>query len=151
MGQRVPLLSNPVTVTIYNHCEYKNTDPDENVLPTDRQIEIANTLFDLPAEIVDSMDDVAEMARALCDELMDLSDYDLRHINRENIGKHYRIESIIVPGDCSASDVHLFFDGECDWEEEHGLRLSFRNGKFVGYSDQGGGIGVRNISENALE
>ena len=149
-GQNVPFLSYPVTVTIYSHCERLATSPNENVLPTDRQIEIANALFNLPSQIVDSMNDVAEIARRDCDEDIDLSEHGLGHINRENIAKHYRIESIIIPGDCSSSDEHMFFDGECDWEDEHGLRLSLKNGVFVGHSCQSGGISVQDISENAV-
>ena len=149
-GQRVPFLPYPVTVTIYNHCERLGTSPDEKVLPTDRQIEVANAVFQLPVQIVDSMNDVAEMARAECDEEVCLTDYGLGHINRENIDQYYRIESIIIPGDCSSSDEHMFFDGECDWEDEHGLRLSLKNGIFVGYSCQSDGISVQDISENAV-
>ena len=150
-SQRVPFLTNPVTVTIYTHCERAGTDPNENVLPTDRQIEIANSLFGLNADLSNSMDDVAELARAECDEQIDLADYGLGHINRKNIGDHYRIQTIIVPGDCSPIDEYLFLDGECDWEDEHGLRLSMKNGEFTGHSCQGGGISIQDISENGAK
>ena len=144
----LPFLARPVSVEIYTHCEYEGTEPDESRRPTERQIEIANSLFLLPPELRDEMHDVAELARAQVDEEVDLSDYDLGHINRSNIGKHYYVKSVIVPGDCEPEDTHVFFDGECRWEEEHGLRLSMVNGRFVGHSCQSGGIGVKTISRN---
>ena len=148
--RQLQFITNAVSVIIYSHSERLGTQPNEKIPPSDRQIEIANTLFNLPTQIADSMDDVAEMARAEYDDAVGLAEYGLEHINRENIGKHYRIESIIIPGDCSSSDEHLFFDGECDWDDEHGLRLSMKNKDFVGHSCQSGGISIQDISENAI-
>ena len=145
----LPFLAQTVSVEIYSHCEYKQTEPDESRRPDERQIEIANSLLLLPASLRDEMHDVAELARAEVDESVCLADYDLGHINRDNIGKHYQINSAIIPGDCQPEDMHVFFDAECQWEEEHGLRLSMVNGKFVGFSCQSGAIGVEQICRNA--
>ena len=145
----LPFLAQTVTAEIYTHCEYQQTEPDENRKPSERQIEVANSLFLLPESLREQMHDVAELARAEYDEEVCLADYDLGHINRENIAKHYRITSVIVPGDCQPEDIHVFFEAECEWEEEHGLRLSMVNGQFVGHSCQSGAIGVKQISRNA--
>jgi hypothetical protein len=149
MDTDIPFLAKPVLLEIYTYCEYEQTEPDESRLPSDRQIEIANSLLKLPSDLRDAMHDVAEMARAQTDEEVCLPDYDLGHINRDNIGKHYRVVSVIVPGDCELENSHIFFDANCRWEDEHGLRLSMVNGQFVGYSCQSGPIGVRQISRNA--
>jgi hypothetical protein len=147
----LPFLAKPLTLQIYTHCEYEMTEPDQSRLPTERQIEIANSLLVLPPDLRDSMHDVAELARAQTDEEVCLADYELGHINRDNIGKHYRVMSAIIPGDCEPNDSHVFFDANCRWEQEHGLRLSMVNGKFVGHSCQSGGIGVKTICRNAVQ
>lgn len=148
----LPFLAKPLTLEIYSHCEYQEaiSSPDQIRRPTDRQIAIANTLLSLPDDLRPSMHDVAEMARAEHDDEVSLSNYDLGHINRDNIGKHYRVVSAIIPGDCEPDDYHVLFDANCRWEQEHGLRLSMVNGRFVGYSCQSGAVGVRRISKNAI-
>ena len=151
METELPFLAKPITLEIYTHCEYQEeiSSPDQDRLPTQRQIEIANELMSLPPDLRASMHDVAEMARCETDEEVGLADYDLGHINRENIGRHYRVVSAIIPGDCQTDDSHVFLDANCRWEQEHGLRLSMVNGRFVGHSCQSGGVGVRNTSTNA--
>ena len=151
MPTDLPFLAKPVTLEIYSHCEYELeiSTPDQNRLPTRRQIEIANTLLALPSDLRPAMHDVAEMALRETDDEIGLANYDLDHINRDNIGKHYRVVSAIIPADCGTDDYHIFLDANCRWEQEHGLRLSMENGRFVGYSCQSAGIGVKTISTNA--
>lgn len=147
-NQSVPFIKNPVSITIYSHCERDGTSPDQSVQPSDRQLVIANSLLKLPANLSDSLHDVAEASRSETDEAVGLADEGLGHIKRDNIRLFYKIESIIVPRDCSDDQVVVFLDGECAWEKEHGLRVSMRDGEFVGYSWQSGGISVQNIVEN---
>ena len=149
MPFELPFLAKPLTLEIYTHCEYQQTSPDEDRIPTERQIEIANWLQTLSPDLRTKMHDVAELARAETDREIDLSQYDMGHICRENIGKHYRVVSAVIPGDCEPDETHIFLDANCRWEQEHGLRLSMVNGEFTGYSCQSGGVGVKTISRNA--
>jgi len=147
-NQDLPFLSKPISITIYSHCERQGTSPDQSVPPSDRQLVIANSLFELPVNLADSMHHVAEASRAETDEAVGLADEGLGHINRDNIHLFYKIDSILIPQDCSDDESVVFLDGECAWEEEHGLRISMRDGTLVGYSWQSGGISVENIVEN---
>ena len=149
MPFELPFLAKPLTLEIYTHCEYQQTSPDENRVPTERQIEIANWLQTLSPDLRTNMHDVAELARAETDREINLSEYDMGHICRENIGKHYRVVSAVIPGDCAPDETHIFLEANCRWEQEHGLRLSMVNGEFTGHSCQSGGIGVKTTSRNA--
>ncbi|MEM9943773.1 MAG: hypothetical protein AAF939_19580 [Planctomycetota bacterium] len=146
--QRLPFLANPVAIFLYSHCERDGTSPDPSVWASDRQLQIANSLFELPLTLSDKLDDVAEAFRAETDVAVGLADEGMGHINRANIRQHYRIESIVIPRDCSNDEAVVFLDGECEWEPKHGLRIAVRDGQPIAYSWQSGGISANHIHEN---
>ena len=46
---------------------------------------------------------------------------------RNEVWRHVRLTQVTVPQHGATADRYVFVDGECDWEEEHGLELLFKN------------------------
>jgi hypothetical protein len=134
----IPFLDTETKISVV--CD---TSPEQTE-PTPRQLALVNALLSLPASLVNEMDDAAEKWRACVDDAVDLSEYDLGHINRQNIREHYQVQAIYIPpiGDCQ--DDYQFITSECDWEEEHGMQLLLKNGKFVSFGEQDGSFLNRN-------
>jgi hypothetical protein len=79
---------------------------------------------------------ISELAYKNCMEFLDAVEYDegdepLRQINKKN-----EIWNFIQPTEIYVTrrpykdqDIYVFIACECDWEQEHGLQLVFRQGK----------------------
>ena len=106
--------------------------------PTPSQLELVEAIRKLPKSIRPRMNDAAEAWRECCDEAVDLSEYDLGHINRRNIQKHYQVTAIDVPRDAEHEDDYLIFVADCEWESEHGMQLILKNREFVLFGEQDG-------------
>jgi len=127
----VPLVGYELDVSIY-------PEDHDAAPPTARQLEVFESASALPPSLRDSLDDAAERYRKEIDEEVGLTWPEVAGINRSNIRAHYRIDQIFVPRLQSCSRSYLFLDGECDWEEEHGLEILLRDGHVLLCGEQGG-------------
>lgn len=61
----------------------------------------------------------------------------LRLRRRSNVWKHLKLTDVFVPQHGKSVDRYVFVAGSCDWEDEHGLELLFKNEQLlkVGRSD----------------
>jgi hypothetical protein len=57
---------------------------------------------------------------------------------REDVWDHVRLNQLLIPQHGTTSDRYLFFTGNCDWEEEHGLELLFKNERLIKVGPQEG-------------
>jgi len=47
--------------------------------------------------------------------------------NRSDVWKHVQLRRVFIPHHGTTRDRYVFVEGGCDWEEEHGLELLFKN------------------------
>ena len=50
---------------------------------------------------------------------------------RDDVWKHVRLPQVFIPTHGKTHDRYVFVDGSCDWEEEHGLELLFKNERLI--------------------
>ncbi|KFC22836.1 DUF6985 domain-containing protein [Chryseobacterium sp. FH1] len=94
----------------------------------------------------DDRNSISELAYKNCMDFLEAVEYDeddepLRQINNKN-----EIWNFIHPSEIYVTrrhykdqDIYVFIACECDWEQEHGLQLVFRQGKkLTRISDQDG-------------
>ena len=94
----------------------------------------------------DDRNSISELAYKNCMDFLEAVEYDeddepLRQINNKN-----EIWNFIQPSEIYVTrrpyndqDIYVFIACECDWEQEHGLQLVFRQGKkLTRISDQDG-------------
>lgn len=128
----VPFLKSEMEFTIWPQPD--PNQPDSKLdKPTQRQLDIANRVLAWPEEMWTIIDDAAERYRAEVDGMVDLADYDLGHINRANIRKHYQIYGIAIPSFEEIDDTHdyVWIMAGCDWEDEHGMECILINQKAI--------------------
>lgn len=122
-AKHVPFLNRILKITI---------EPEsEDGQPTERQIALVDAIGSFSTSIRESINDAAEKYRKEIDDEVDLSEYDLGHINRRNIENHYMISKIVIPPIGACKDDYHFLEGSCEWEEEHGLEILLRNGEVI--------------------
>jgi hypothetical protein len=65
-------------------------------------------------------------------EIRDAVDPEPPHIDRpEDVWNHVEIIHILKPIHRNSQHKYFFIDFNCDWEEEHGLELLFKNGQLI--------------------
>ncbi len=57
---------------------------------------------------------------------------------RANVWRHLRLRQVFVPQHGNTQDRYVFIQGGCDWEEEHGLELLFKNERLFRVGPQEG-------------
>jgi hypothetical protein len=57
---------------------------------------------------------------------------------RKAVWKHVRLKQVLIPAHGKSGDRYVFVDGECDWEQEHGLELLFKNERLFKVGPQEG-------------
>lgn len=95
--------------------------------PTPHQLSVVEHVLSLAPAFLNRIDDAAEIYRQSVDDAVDLSKYELGHINRSNIRDHYRIHTIMIPVHESTTDKCFSIGAGCDWEDEHGMGIHVRN------------------------
>ncbi len=105
-------------------------DPEDfkRAPPTPRQLAAAASALELPEELRDRLDDAAERYRLDVHEAVGLTWPEVRDINRSNIRDHYELARVLVPRLAASPHNFLFLEGECDWEDEHGIEFLLRDG-----------------------
>lgn len=58
--------------------------------------------------------------------------------SRNEVWDHLRLNQLLIPQHGTTSDRYLFVTGNCDWEEEHGLELLFKNERLIKVGAQEG-------------
>jgi hypothetical protein len=118
----VPFLGR--NVVFYIDSEDKNS-PDIS----DKQRAVFQSILNMPLDTKD----VA--APAMFDNYLkvkDAVDPEPPHIDGpEDVWNHVEIVNILIPIHRSSRHEYFFIDFNCDWEEEHGLELLFRNGQLI--------------------
>jgi len=127
----VPLVDRQIDVSIFPE-DFRNASPSE------RQLEAFASALKLSPTLHDLLDAAAERYREEVDEAVGLTWPEVAGINRQNIRAHYRIDRIFVPRLRSSKRSFLFLEGECDWEEEHGIEFLLRDGQVIQCGPQEG-------------
>ncbi len=52
-------------------------------------------------------------------------------IDENTVFEHICIYSVIVEKECRQERIEFYVEGGCDWEPEHGLEITFSNGKIL--------------------
>lgn len=73
-------------------------------------------------------------------------------IDRDNIERHYSIESLIIPEIRQCEENLFLVHADCDWEEEHGMQAVVQDGRIIACGEKNslpwGGLWKRIISES---
>lgn len=56
----------------------------------------------------------------------------------DNVWEHIRVDSILIPRHKNSQHIFFFLEIECDWEEEHGLEILFKDYKPILFTQQEG-------------
>ncbi len=128
----VPFLNSEVQFTVWP--EAHPTQPGKKCdAPTARQLDVAMRVLKWSTEVRDSVDEAAERYRLEVDEAICLADYELGHINRKNIRKHYEVHGIAIPSfeKIAKGLDYVWLLCACDWGSEHGMECIFRGREIV--------------------
>jgi hypothetical protein len=117
----------------YEITAYCNPETDRDLPPTRRQMELLDSLENLPDAI---KPELAEWARKDYHSRLqhwELSGEELAGeigfpIDEENIERHFRIREAVVPGVNGCATAYLLLIGRCDWDAEHGIEFLLKDG-----------------------
>ncbi|MHB8914123.1 MAG: DUF6985 domain-containing protein [Minisyncoccota bacterium] len=98
--------------------------------PADEQLQLLDRLDSISNEFVTNIDDAAETYKKEVYENIDPAEADLS-INREDISRHFSLDTVVIPEIGQSKDVLFFLTGECDWEKEHGIEILVKDGQVV--------------------
>ncbi|MBI4057786.1 hypothetical protein HY405_00470 [Candidatus Microgenomates bacterium] len=121
-SKNIPFLDREVKITFITGGEANQ--------PTKKQLNVLGRIEDLPKDFSSILDDAADSYRkTVIESLLEEDSEPIRHIQRENISNHYKIDDVVIPELGRSRDVLFFLTGECDWEEEHGIEILVKNEK----------------------
>ena len=83
-------------------------------------------------------DDLAAMTHRVALNCCYSGDDQVNLKKRADVWDHVKPEKVMIPRHGKSKDLYVFVFAECDWEEEHGLSLLFKNGKLFEVSSQSG-------------
>jgi hypothetical protein len=69
---------------------------------------------------------------------IDGEDPPMRLTKRSDVWKHARLGQLFIPQHGTSADRYVFVCGGCDWEDEHGLELLFKNERLFKVGQQDG-------------
>jgi hypothetical protein len=128
-AQEIPFLGKEVE--FYIHLEN-----EDRAGVSDRQRAAIQSVLDLPGNTKDIL------APAMFDNYLEArNDMDPEPPLIETPGKvwdHVKIINVIIPVHGRSQHRYFFADFRCDWEEEHGLELLFRDGQLIRVSQPDG-------------
>lgn len=117
---------------------FLNQEVEITVVPEDgsngvsaKQSAIVERILALDSKFMLEVDKGAEAFRVHVDDLVELSDIGLGHINLDNIRQHYRVGTIAVPPHEGLLSDFFFLSCDCDWEDEHGMSILCENDNVI--------------------
>jgi len=122
---------------------YFISETSEKLEPTKRQIELLDSIDNLPDNIQSEMASYARKDYKSRLEAWGLSPDELAEengfeIDEENIDGHFRINQVVIPRVNECKHTYVFFAGECDWDVEHGIEFLLKDGVPIRCSAQEG-------------
>ncbi len=120
----LPFLPKVRSIHIYGEMKHGNQ-------ASKRQLDYYYSLAqdDFPSQT--HVDDCAYSYFQKVAAIVDVRDFGLSQVSRENIDKHYRIELVTVPPIRNSSDRWLVLGGQCDWDPEHGIQFIVKNSRVI--------------------
>jgi hypothetical protein len=131
--QRVPVLGRVVDVWV-------QPESDSAGSPSPAQLHALDAFLALvPEQKKDWTHQVALNCHYTCLRFeVDGDEPPVRLRKRDDIWKHVRFRQVFIPQHGTTRDRYVFVHGGCDWEEEHGLELLFKNERLFRVGQQEG-------------
>ena len=123
---RVPVLDQLIDVWV-------QPENDSSDLPSPAQLSALEAFLALgPAQKAEWTHQVALDCHYTCLRLETDGDTPpVRLRKRNDVWRHLRLATVFIPKHGKTADRYVFIDGSCDWEEEHGLQLLFKNERLL--------------------
>jgi hypothetical protein len=117
----------PVLARVVNVCVQPEDDSSDS--PSPAQLRALDGFLALNADQKDDWThQVALDCHFTCSRFTrDGEEPPVRLRKRKDVWKHVRLGQVFIPEHGTTSDRYVFVSGGCDWEEEHGLELLFKN------------------------
>jgi hypothetical protein len=133
--------SEPVHVPLFSASLEVRVNAEQGATsPTASQLGALQQFLELPSSQRDALThELVLVCHEVCAQRrIDGQDLPIRLARRADVWSYVGFSTITLPAHGATRDRYVFVAGGCDWDEEHGIELLFKNGRLFKLSAQDG-------------